>query len=117
MFASSRLEASMTTTTAPEVGASDGQVGSWTNGLSVEYGTHQSYEEGARGFRPGSFVSRIGLCYFLALGVFLMKSSRDCSAREAPMAVVTFLRSSGGGRTAVMPSDSNQSSRAQPCVW
>ena len=33
------------------------------------------------------------------------------------MAVTTFFSSSGGGRTAGIPSDSIQSSRAQPIVW
>lgn len=42
--------------------------------------------------------------------------SRLCSAREAPMAVSTFLTFSGGGNTAGMPSDWIHSSRPQPIV-
>lgn len=44
-------------------------------------------------------------------------SSRCCSARDAPMAVSTFLTSSGGGSTAGMPSDLIHNSRHQPAVW
>ena len=44
-------------------------------------------------------------------------SSRAFLARAAPMAVVTFLRSSGGGSTDSMPSDWSHSSRVQPVVW
>ena len=47
---------------------------------------------------------------------FYSMSVRACSARAAPIAVSTFFTSSGGGNTAFMPSDSIQSSRAQPFV-
>ena len=40
--------------------------------------------------------------------------SAACAARAAPMAVLTSLRSSGGGRTAFIPNDWIQSSRHQP---
>jgi len=48
---------------------------------------------------------------------FYSISFRDCFARAAPIAVLTSFSSSGGGRTAFMPSDWIHSSRAQPCVW
>ena len=41
---------------------------------------------------------------------------RVCSARAAPMAVLTCFLSSGGGSTALMPSDCSHSSRHQPLV-
>lgn len=44
-------------------------------------------------------------------------SVRACSARDAPIAVSTFLTSSGGGRTAGKPSASIHSSRHHPLVW
>jgi hypothetical protein len=43
--------------------------------------------------------------------------SAASSARAAPMAVLTWRRSSGGGRTAGRPSDWIQSSRHQPFEW
>ncbi len=42
---------------------------------------------------------------------------RACSVRAAPIAVLTFFRSSGGGRTASMPRACSHSSRHQPRVW
>ena len=43
--------------------------------------------------------------------------SLACSARAAPIALLTCLRSSGGGSTAFIPSDSSHSSRHQPFEW
>ena len=47
---------------------------------------------------------------------FYVMLSRACFARAAPIAVLTSFSSSGGGRTAGIPSDSIQSSRVQPVV-
>jgi hypothetical protein len=44
-------------------------------------------------------------------------SFRAILARAAPMAVLTSFVSSGGGRTAGIPSASIHSSRVQPVVW
>ena len=44
-------------------------------------------------------------------------SSRAFLARAAPIAVVTCFCSSGGGSTALMPSDCSHSSRVHPVEW
>jgi hypothetical protein len=44
-------------------------------------------------------------------------SERSCLALAAPMAVLTSLRSSGGGSTEAMPRDWIHSSRPHPVVW
>src|SRR6187401_667833 len=43
--------------------------------------------------------------------------ARAFFARAAPIAVLTSFSSSGGGKTAGIPSESIQSSRVQPVVW
>ena len=43
--------------------------------------------------------------------------SLACWARDAPIAVLTCLRSSGGGSTAFIPNDWIQSSRHHPWEW
>lgn len=43
--------------------------------------------------------------------------SRSCSALDAPIAVSTFLTSSGGGSTAGNPRASIHNSRVHPIVW
>lgn len=53
----------------------------------------------------------------LAVAALYRIFPRSCSARAAPIAVFTCLRSSGGGSTALRPRDSSHSSRVQPREW
>jgi len=83
------------------------------------YGTGQaqSVEREGAGARTLLSSARYPRPVLLAGKTFYSISFRDCFARAAPIAVLTSFSSSGGGRTAFMPSDWIHSSRAQPCVW
>ena len=66
--------------------------------------------------RTGSADSLTPNAHHCLAGRFFSISFRPCSARAAPIAVSTFLTSSGGGNTAGMPSDAIHNSRVQPLV-
>jgi len=94
--------------------AGTGELGSYGTGKA------QSVErEGARarGARTLLSSARYPRPVLLEGKTFYSISFRDCFARAAPIAVLTSFSSSGGGRTAFIPSDWIHSSRAQPCVW
>lgn len=57
---------------------------------------------------------RVPICLYRPISILYRRFSLACSARAAPIAVFTSLRSSGGGSTAFIPRDSIQSSRHQP---